>query len=261
MPHWLKRCRKVAWTVGWHRRRPRPFKNNGEFGSAEPIRCRFSTYWPKASLAVPLRDTQRALRNFPAADIEVLLLAVEVLQVQCERFANADSRAIEKPQKGPVGVGPKRVRRRQFCGGRQQPLHLADAIDVRPAGVLRADSPAAFGDVTSRVGPREVLAELPDHAQAVVPGPGVELAEGLLIRLGDLPCQTRLRRQPLHQEPIEVQQQSRLGLVIGTSRAPQLDEALQLGRQTTVKLDRSHFDTSCGHSKATCFRALKSTLV
>ena len=31
------------------------------------IRCRFSTYWPKASLAVPLRDTQRALRNFPAA--------------------------------------------------------------------------------------------------------------------------------------------------------------------------------------------------
>ena len=90
----------------------------------------------------------------------------------------------------------------------------------------------------------------------------MESAEGLLIGLRDLPCQTRFRRRPLHQEPIEVQQQSRLGLIVATSRAPQFDEALQRRRQSTVKLDDSHGDTSsCGHSKATCLRALKSTLV
>jgi hypothetical protein len=49
--------------------------------------------------------------------------------------------------------------------------------------------------------------------------------------------------------------------VLRYGQPSQFDEAPELLGQATVKLRGIHGDTSCGHSRATCFRAWTSTLV
>ena len=72
-----------------------------------------------------------SLSKLAFGDVEALLGAVEVLEIQGQGLANPDPRAVESPQKRLVGVRPKRVRRRQFAGGRQERLKLRGTVNIR----------------------------------------------------------------------------------------------------------------------------------
>jgi hypothetical protein len=74
------------------------------------------------------------------------------------------------------------------------------------ASVCRANSSLTFRDVAPRVRPREVFAELSDHAAAIVLGPGAKVAEALLVGVGDLPREPWLRHSLLVQKTVKISQ-------------------------------------------------------
>src|SRR6266568_5091576 len=126
---------------------------------------------------------------------------------------------------------------------------------------LRGDCPYGFGYIGERIGSREVAAQLPHHAEAVVPASRGKVSKGPQIVVGDSPGQLRFFDFFFAQVAVEVAKQPRLTLIISTGELPQADEAFDLKRQVTVKFKRSHRGTSSGQSNATCRRLLKSTLV
>ena len=130
---------------------------------------------------------------------------------------------------------------------------LIPRVDGRPSRI--SCRPGAPEEV------REIFAELPNDAAAILLDPRPEMAEAALIGVGELARDPRLRHALRAEESIEITQQAGLTAVIGTGQTPQIDKALHLVRQARGKLDLAHDDSSSGHGRATCFKAWKSTLV
>jgi len=126
---------------------------------------------------------------------------------------------------------------------------------------LRGDYFQGLGHIAEGIVSGQVLAQLFGHAEAVVARAWGKMRKALLVTLRDLSGNARLAQLLLEHKAVEVSQQLRLTLIIGAREAAQIDEVLDLGGQATVKVQCAHCHTSCGHWRATCFRALKSTLV
>lgn len=69
-------------------------------------------------------------------NVQALLVFMEVFQVQGERLADAEARAGQQSQQGPVSLRAERSGGRQLPGGGHQPLDLGDGVEVMRAGVF-----------------------------------------------------------------------------------------------------------------------------
>jgi len=164
------------------------------------------------------RSAQRhptSLSELALGDVEALLGLLEVLLVQGQGFPDPDSRAVEKPQKGPVGVRPKRVRRRQFGGRRQKRVDLRMTIDIGWVSSLRGDDFQGLGHIAARIVASQVLAQLTDHAETVRSAAWGKVRKAQQVIIRDFPRQGGSAYLLLEEKAVEVSKQLRLALIIG----------------------------------------------
>jgi len=107
------------------------------------------------------------LSELAFGNVEDLFCALEVLHIQSQGLAYPDSRGVKKPQKRPVGMRPKGMRRRQVRCGRKEHTDLGTGIDIGPVSLSGGNSSQWFGHKAVRIASRHILAQLSDYREAV----------------------------------------------------------------------------------------------
>jgi hypothetical protein len=156
-----------------------------------------------------------SLSELALGDVEALLGLLEVLSVQGQGLPDPDPRAVEKSQKGPVGVRSKGVCGREFRGGPQERLNLRRAVDIGRVSPLRGDESQGLGHIAARIVASQVLAQLTDHAETVRSAAWGKVRKAQQVIVRDLSRQGGVTYLLLEEKAVEVSQKLRLALIIG----------------------------------------------